>query len=70
MAESLQSTEPATGADIWTGAIGDPAAEVAAARAAFGEWAAHSLAYRSEAVRRFVEAVRFPRLFCTLTSWG
>ena len=58
MAESLKSTEPATGADIWTGAIGDPAAEVAAARAAFGEWAAHSLAYRSEAVRRFANVVR------------
>ena len=58
MAESLKSTEPATGAEIWTGAIGDPAAEVAAARAAFGEWAAHSLAYRSEAVRRFANVVR------------
>ncbi len=58
MAESLKSTEPATGAEIWSGAIGDPAAEVAAARAAFGEWAAHSLAYRSEAVRRFANVVR------------
>src|SRR5687768_8844822 len=58
MAESLKSTEPATGAEIWTGAIGDPAAEVAAAREAFGEWAAHSLAYRSEAVRRFANVVR------------
>ena len=34
------------------------AAEVAAARAAFGEWAAHSLAYRSEAVRRFANVIR------------
>ena len=58
MAESLKSTEPATGAEIWTGAIGDPAAEVAAARAAWGEWAAHSVAYRSEAVRRFANVVR------------
>ena len=58
MAESLTSTEPATGAEIWTGAIGDPAAEVAAARAAWGEWAAHSVAYRSEAVRRFANVVR------------
>jgi succinylglutamic semialdehyde dehydrogenase len=58
MAESLKSTEPATGAEIWTGAIGDPAAEVAAARAAWGDWAAHSVAYRSEAVRRFANVVR------------
>ena len=58
MAESLTSTEPATGAEIWSGAIGDPAAEVAAARAAWGEWAAHSVAYRSEAVRRFANVVR------------
>src|SRR5215210_4795658 len=58
MATILKSTEPATGAEIWTGAIGDPAAEVAAARAAWVEWAAHSLAYRSEAVRRFANVVR------------
>ncbi|HEY0164366.1 MAG TPA: succinylglutamate-semialdehyde dehydrogenase [Sphingomicrobium sp.] len=58
MAELLKSTEPATGAEIWTGAIGDPAAEVAAARAACGEWAAHSVAYRSEAMRRFANVVR------------
>ena len=58
MAETLKSTEPATGAEIWTGAIGDPAAEVAAARAACGEWAHHSLAFRSEAIRRFANVVR------------
>ena len=58
MAETLKSTDPATGAEIWSGAIGDPTAEVAAARAAFGEWAAHSLSYRSEAVRRFANVVR------------
>ena len=54
----LVSTEPATGAEIWSGEIGDAAAEVAAARAAAGGWAAHSLAYRSEAVRRFANVVR------------
>src|SRR5215210_2948919 len=58
MATILKSTEPATGAEIWTGAIGDPAAEVAAARAAWVEWAAHSLAFRSEAIRRFANVVR------------
>ena len=58
MAETLVSTEPATGAEIWSGEIGDAAAEVAAARAAAGPWAAHSLAYRAEAVQRFANVVR------------
>ncbi|MEO8548271.1 MAG: succinylglutamate-semialdehyde dehydrogenase [Sphingomicrobium sp.] len=58
MAETLVSTEPATGAEIWSGEIGNAAAEVAAARAAAGAWAAHSLAYRSEGVRRFANVVR------------
>jgi succinylglutamic semialdehyde dehydrogenase len=58
MARTLVSTEPATGAEIWTGEVGDPAAEVAAARAAVGAWAAHSLAYRTEALRRFANVVR------------
>jgi succinylglutamic semialdehyde dehydrogenase len=57
-AKTLVSTEPATGAEVWSGAVGDPAAEVAAARAAVGAWAAHSLAYRSEAVQRFANVVR------------
>src|SRR5688572_23438620 len=58
MAKTLVSTEPATGAEIWSGEIGDPAIEVAAARAAWPEWAAHSIAYRIEAVRRFANEVR------------
>ncbi|WP_309661097.1 succinylglutamate-semialdehyde dehydrogenase [Sphingomonas sp.] len=58
MAEKLVSTEPATGAEIWSGEIGDAAAEVASARTAAGGWAAHSLSYRSEAVRRFANVVR------------
>jgi succinylglutamic semialdehyde dehydrogenase len=58
MSEQLISTEPATGAEIWSGPIGDAAAEVAAARAAWPEWAAHSVAYRSEALRRFANVVR------------
>src|SRR5688500_11108586 len=56
--ETLVSSNPATGEEIWSGEVGDPAAEVAAARAAAGPWAAHSLAYRSEAVRRFANVVR------------
>ena len=58
MAKSLVSTEPATGEEIWSAAVGDAGAEVAAARAALGTWAAHSLAYRTEAVRRFANVVR------------
>jgi succinylglutamic semialdehyde dehydrogenase len=58
MAARLISTEPATGAELWSGDIGDAAAEVAAARAAWPEWAAHSIAYRIEALRRFANEVR------------
>jgi succinylglutamic semialdehyde dehydrogenase len=54
----LTSTEPATGAEIWSAPIGDAANEVAAARVALGEWAAHSLSYRTEALRRFANVVR------------
>jgi succinylglutamic semialdehyde dehydrogenase len=55
---TLTSTNPATGEEIWSGKIGDAAAEVAAARAAWPAWAAHSIAYRVEAVRRFANVVR------------
>jgi succinylglutamic semialdehyde dehydrogenase len=55
---TLVSTDPATGKQIWSGPIGDAAAEVAAAREAWPAWAAHSVAYRIEAVRRFANVVR------------
>ena len=55
---TLVSTDPATGKEVWSGTIGDPAAEVAAARAAWPAWAAHSHAYRIEALRRFANVVR------------
>src|SRR5206468_1319849 len=58
VADTLISTDPATGEEIWSGEIGDAAAEVAAARAAWPAWAAHSNAYRIEAVRRFANVVR------------
>src|SRR6476619_4137753 len=54
----LVSIDPATDAEIWSGEIGDAAAEVAAARAAWPAWAAHSNAYRIEALRRFANVVR------------
>jgi succinylglutamic semialdehyde dehydrogenase len=56
--QNLVSTDPATGEQVWTGAVGDAAAEVATARAAWPAWAAHSVAYRIEAVRRFANVVR------------
>ncbi|HET9354867.1 MAG TPA: succinylglutamate-semialdehyde dehydrogenase [Sphingomicrobium sp.] len=58
MSDRIISTEPATGDEIWSGETGDPEAEVAAARAAWPEWAAHSLSYRIEALRRFANEVR------------
>ena len=58
MAEKLVSTEPSTGAELWSGDLGDAAAEVAIARAAWPEWAAHSIAYRIETLRRFANVVR------------
>jgi succinylglutamic semialdehyde dehydrogenase len=55
---TLTSINPATGEEIWSGQIGSAEAEVAAARAAQPAWAAHSVAYRVEAVRRFANVVR------------
>jgi succinylglutamic semialdehyde dehydrogenase len=55
---TLVSTNPATGEILWSGKTGDAAAEVAAARAAWPAWAAHSNSYRIEALRRFANVVR------------
>jgi succinylglutamic semialdehyde dehydrogenase len=52
MAASVISTEPATGATLWSGAIGDADAEVAAARAGWAGWASRPLAVRIETLRR------------------
>src|SRR3569832_811407 len=54
----LLSYEPATGALLWRGQIGDVDAEVAAARASWAAWASHPLTYRIEAMRRFANVVR------------
>ena len=58
MTDTIISTEPATGVEIWRGEPGDAALEVAAARAAWPEWAARSISYRMESLRRFANAVR------------
>ena len=54
----LVSYEPATGAELWRGAIGDVDAEVAAARGGWATWAARPLAFRVETMRRFANVVR------------
>lgn len=59
MAKSkIISTDPATGAVVWEGMAGDTAAEVAAARAALGDWALKPLSFRVEKLRRFANVVR------------
>ena len=58
VANRLVSTAPATGEEIWSGELGDPSFEVEAARATWPAWAAHSVAYRIESVRRFANVVR------------
>lgn len=52
------SFEPATGAELWRGAIGDVETEVAAARNGWASWAARPLTYRIETMRRFANVVR------------
>ena len=69
MSMRINSIDPATGEEIWSGETGDPAAEVAAARAAFADWAGHSISYRTEAVRRFANVVKKrEKEFATLVS--
>ncbi len=58
MAGELISYEPATGAELWRGAIGDADAEVAAARASWAEWAAKPVTFRIETLRRYANVVR------------
>jgi succinylglutamic semialdehyde dehydrogenase len=55
---SIISTEPATGAELWRGKIGDVDAAVERARRAWPAWAAQPLATRIELVRRFANEVR------------
>ena len=52
------STEPATGAELWRGTVGDVDATVDRARRAWPAWAAQPLANRIELVRRFANEVR------------
>ena len=54
----IVSHEPATGAELWRGAIGEVDAVVDRARRAWPAWAAQPLATRIELVRRFANEVR------------
>lgn len=54
----LISYEPATGALLWRGRTGDVAAEVAAAREGWIQWAAKPFEFRAETLRRFANNVR------------
>lgn len=54
----IVSTEPATGAVLWSGVPGDADREVAAARDAFDDWSGRPLAVRIELLRRFANVVR------------
>ncbi len=58
MTATLTSFEPATGAQLWSGAAGDPDAAVRAARGAWAAWAAKPFAVRVETLRRFANLVR------------
>ncbi|MFA6218548.1 MAG: succinylglutamate-semialdehyde dehydrogenase [Erythrobacter sp.] len=54
----LVSTEPATGAEIWRGKVGDVGTMIARGRDAMRDWARMPLAQRIELIRRFANAVR------------
>ena len=52
------SCEPATGAELWRGKVGDVDEIVLRARRAWPQWAAQPLATRIELMRRFANEVR------------
>ena len=58
MAGEIVSFEPATGEELWRGAIGDVDAEVAIARANWASWAARPVTFRIETLRRYTNVLR------------
>lgn len=58
MADEILSFEPATGAKIWNGKVGDAAAEASVARANWPQWAAQPLATRADIIRLFAQRVK------------
>lgn len=57
MTAELISTEPATGAELWRGPLGDVDAAVASARAAGPGWSALPIIKRVDALKRFAERI-------------
>ncbi len=57
-AQEIVSYEPATGAELWRGKVGNVDEIVGRARRAWPAWAAQSLTNRIELVRRFANEVR------------
>ncbi|ALH80096.1 succinylglutamate-semialdehyde dehydrogenase [Sphingopyxis macrogoltabida] len=58
MSEELLSYEPASGEELWRAPVSNVDQEVAIARAAWPEWAAKPLTFRSETLRRFADRVK------------
>ncbi|MEK6542791.1 MAG: succinylglutamate-semialdehyde dehydrogenase [Pseudomonadota bacterium] len=58
MSGEIISHEPATGAELWRGPIGDVDVEVAAAREAWPTWAAMPILKRVDALKRFSERLK------------
>lgn len=58
MSEDLLSFEPATGNELWRGAVSNVDHEVEAARRAWPEWASKAVTFRSETLRRFADRVK------------
>jgi succinylglutamic semialdehyde dehydrogenase len=56
--DEILSHEPATGAQVWRGPVGDVGDAVARARRAWPAWAAQSHSTRIELMRRFTNEVR------------
>ncbi|MBB6122610.1 succinylglutamate-semialdehyde dehydrogenase [Sphingobium subterraneum] len=57
MSPPLLSHEPATGALLWQGEVGDVDAEVERAASAWGHWAARPITFRMETLRRYANGL-------------
>ena len=57
-AADIISIEPATGAELWRGPIGDVDQAIGRARRAWAGWAAQPVATRMELIRRFANEIR------------
>ncbi|WP_374393035.1 succinylglutamate-semialdehyde dehydrogenase [Sphingopyxis sp.] len=58
MSDTLLSFEPATGNELWRGAVSDVDREMDIARGAWPAWASKAVAFRSETLRRFADRVK------------